>query len=339
MERVYGRGTIESERASQLGFDLVGRIRAIEVDEGDYVSLGQTLASLDVDQLTAEFEAAASGVDAARASLRRLDAEEHAARDALNAAERDERRARELLERGVTATVEHDAAVDRVRAARSALDRVLAQRTEATRGIEVARGGAAARETTVARATLLSPFDGLVVRRLREPGDTVGVGSTVLRLVDPSALMAHAFVDESALLSLEEGQPVEVRFPDDPNSYSGHLERIGWEADRQTHELPVDIALDPLTRRVAIGQRIDVWIEVGRRDDAIRVPLEAIRNDEGERFVWRDEDERVARVSIELGMIGGELVEVLQGIEEGDVLLLPPAPRASLPIGRRWRSP
>jgi multidrug resistance efflux pump len=37
------------------------------------------------------------------------------------------------------------------------------------------------------RATLLAPFDGLITRRLREPGDTVSVGSTVLRIVDTAA--------------------------------------------------------------------------------------------------------------------------------------------------------
>jgi RND family efflux transporter MFP subunit len=340
IEHVHGRGTIEAERGSQLGFDLVGRISEVLVDEGDHVLLGQALARLELAQLTAELEAASSSVDAARSSLRRLDAEERAARDALSAAERDERRARELLVRGVTASAEVDAAQDRTRAAHSALDRVLAQRTEATRGIEVARGGAAARETTVGRATLLSPFDALVVRRLREPGDTVGIGSTVLRLVDPSTLIARAFVDESTLLSLREGQPVEVRFPDDPRTYAGRLEHIGWEADRQTHELPVDVVLDPpLDRRVAIGQRADVWIEVARTEDAVRVPVALIREDRDGTFVWIDRAGLVARAGIELGRIGDDYVEVTGGLDAGDRVLSPSEPRGTLPVGRRWRRP
>ena len=68
--------------------------------------------------------------------------------------------------------------------ARAELDRVLAQRSEATRGIDVATGGAEQRRVAMVRATLLAPFDGLVTRRLREPGDTVTIGSTVLRIVD-----------------------------------------------------------------------------------------------------------------------------------------------------------
>ena len=340
VERVYGRGTIEAERGSQLGFDLVGRISEVLVDEGDHVLLGQAVARLELAQLTAELEAASSSVDAARSSLRRLDAEERAARDALSGAERDERRSRELLARGVAATAELDAAQDRTRAARSALDRVLAQRTEATRGIEVARGGAAARETTVGRATLLSPFDALVVRRLREPGDTVGIGSTVLRLVDPSTLIARALVDESALLTLEEGQPVEVRFPDDEETYHGHLEHIGWEADRQTHELPVDVVIDPpLDRRMAIGQRIDVWIETGRQDDVVRVPVAMLREDAEGTFVWVDRDGRVARAEIGLGHVGDEDAEVTSGLAAGDRVLSPVGSSSALRVGRRWRAP
>lgn len=340
IERVHGRGTIESERESELGFDLVGRLSSVEVDEGDHVTLGQALARLELDQLAAELEAAASGVDAARASLRRLGTEERAARDAVASAEREERRVRELSDHGAAPTAELDAAADHARAARTALDRVLAQRTEATRGIEVARGGAAARETTVGRATLLSPFDGLVVRRLREPGDTVGVGSTVLRLVDPERLVARALVDEAALPSLAEGQPVEVRFPGDPETYLARLDRIGSEADRQTHELPVDVVLErPFSRRVAIGQRVDVWIEVDRRPDAVRVPSEAIRREGLRTYVWLDREGRVAVADVEVGLVGEERVEVVAGLSEGDVVLLPPEPRGVLAVGRRWRAP
>jgi multidrug resistance efflux pump len=55
------------------------------------------------------------------------------------------------------------------------------------------------------RATLLAPFDGLVTRRLREPGDTVTVGSTVLRIVDTQPVYVNAAVDETVLPLLAVG--------------------------------------------------------------------------------------------------------------------------------------
>jgi HlyD family secretion protein len=97
--------------------------------------------------------------------------------------------------------------------ARAELDRVLAQRSEATRGIDVAAGGAEQRRVAMVRATLLAPFDGLVTRRLREPGDTVTVGSTVLRVVDTHRVYVNAAVDETVLALLATDQPAAIFFP------------------------------------------------------------------------------------------------------------------------------
>jgi HlyD family secretion protein len=102
-------------------------------------------------------------------------------------AERETLARRRSSTAGAIASLQRDEANDRLRLARADLDRVLAQRSEATRGIDVAAGGAEQRRVAMVRATLLAPFDGLVTRRLREPGDTVTVGSTVLRIVDTSA--------------------------------------------------------------------------------------------------------------------------------------------------------
>jgi hypothetical protein len=78
---------------------------------------------------------------------------------------------------------------------RAELDRVLAQRGEASRSISVAR-----RRRAPTRATLLAPFDGIITRR-----DTASVGVTVLRLMDAERVYARAWIDESALGALAEG--------------------------------------------------------------------------------------------------------------------------------------
>ena len=123
------------------------------------MSLGQELARLSLDQARADLRTASSGVAAARTSLQRLAAEERRSRAVFEAAEREERRSHELLGKGAIARNELDAAQDALRIARADLDRVLAQRVEATRSIDVAEGGATEREVTVLRATLLAPFD------------------------------------------------------------------------------------------------------------------------------------------------------------------------------------
>lgn len=334
----FGRGTIESQREAAVGFDLVGRLSEVLVDEGSRVTLGQELAKLEPRQAEADLSAARTGVGAARAALRRLAADEARVRALTAVAEREAQRARALFDKGAIPGQQRDDAEDHLRLVRTDLDRVLAQRAEATRSIEVASSGAAQRQVTMLRATLLAPFDGLVTRRLHEPGDTVTVGSTVLRIVDTSRVYVRAALDESVLPKLAAGQPAEVLFPGDPVAARGEVTDISWEADRQTHEMFVDVVVDKLDRRIAIGQRADVRIELERHDRVLRVPIAMLHHDARGPYVFVDRSGRVAVVRPHFGMTGTDHVEVLAGLREGDRLLAGRTGNAVLATGRRWKA-
>ncbi len=337
-QEAFGRGTIESQREAAVGFDLVGRLSDVLVEEGTQVSLGQELARLETNQAEADLRFAKTGVGAARASLQRLAAEEERARVALEAAEREAARTRDLFASGAVSEQQRDEATDHLRLARADLDRVLAQRSEATRGVDVAAGSAEQRRVAVVRATLLAPFDGLVTRRLRRPGDTVSIGSTVLRIVDTRRAYVSAAIDETVLPQLAVNQRSAIFLPGGATPIEGRVTRISWEADRQTHELMVEITPDRLDRRVAIGQRADVRIELARRDHVSRVPIGALHRDEAGAYVYLDRGGRVAVARPRFGLTGVDHVEVLDGLSEGDTILNAPVAGTSLPVDRRWRA-
>ena len=210
---VHGRGTVESRREAQLGFDLVGRISDVLVDEGDRVELGQPLAHLAPDQFEAELRTATSGKAAAQAAIKRLDIDLRRAREALAFAEAEEQRMRSLVDGGAVPARDLDLAVEQTLLASAAVDRVVAQRSEATRALETAGGHETERRIVSLRSVMVAPFDAIVVRRFRDPGDVVTVGATVLRVVAMDRLWVRAWVDETALAQLSEGDPVEVTLP------------------------------------------------------------------------------------------------------------------------------
>jgi len=335
-QEAFGRGTVESQREAAVGFDLVGRLSEVLVDEGTRVTLGQELARLETSQAQADFHFAQTGVAAAQASLKRLAAEEERVRALLSTASREAARTQTLFDSGAIPAQQRDEATDRVRLARADLDRVLAQRSEATRGIDVAAGGAEQRRVAMVRATLLAPFDGLVTRRLREPGDTVSVGSTVLRIVDTSRVYVRAAIGETVLPQLAVDQRSTIVFPSENVPIAGKVTRISWEADRQTHELSVEVTPEVMERRVAIGQRADVRIQLAQHEGALRIPINSIHQDETGAFVYVDRGGRIAIVRPRFGLSGETNVEVLEGLSEGDVVLDAPRPALSLPAGRRW---
>lgn len=335
---VFGRGTIESRREVQLGFDMVGRISDLLVDEGDRVKLGQVVGHLAPEQYVAEARTASSGVSLARSAIARLEADEHRALATLTFATTEESRIRRLVESGTVTARELDLAVQQLELAKADVERVRAAREEASRQIGVASKTAESRGVTVTRAVLVSPFDGIVVRRLKDTGDTVNVGTTVLRIVATDALWSRAWVDESALPQLREGQPVRVRLGGDAQaSLAGTVDRIGREVDRQTHELLVDVLLTAVPPRVAIGQRADAWIEVDRRKNVVRLPVGFVHRQGDQAFCYVDRGGRIRNVPITLGALGNDDVEVTANLQPNDIALDSPEVGGQLPVGRRWR--
>jgi HlyD family secretion protein len=338
VREVFGRGTIESRREAQLGFDLAGRISDVLVDEGDHVKLGQVIAHLEPQQYQADLRTAASGASVARAATFRLDAEQRRADATLAFAEREEKRARNLASAGVIPARDLDLAVQQLALARAETSRAQAARNEAHGNVDVASGGLALRRAVATRTALVSPFEGLVIRRFHDPGDPVVAGTTVLRVVATDHLWVRGWIDETALGQLVEGQSARVRLPADAeHTLGGRVDRIGREADRQTHEILVDVLLDQIPARVAIGQRADVSIELGRKTQTLRVPISFIHRENGAAYCFVDRNGRIARAVVKLGAVGAGFVEIAAGLGEGETLLDALKAGAVLATGRRWK--
>jgi HlyD family secretion protein len=334
---MFGRATIESRREVQLGFDLVGRITDIVVDEGDRVKLGQVVAHLAPEQLNADAHVASTGVPLAKAAQVRLVADERRARATLVFAEQEALRLRSLAASGSVSARDLDLAEQQLALAQADLDRVHATQSEAQRVVAVASSTTASKEATVTRAVLVSPFDGVVIRRFKDPGDTALVGSTVLRIVAVDRLWARAAIDESMLAHVREGMPAHITLLGEAGvPLAGKVDRIGREVDRQTHELLVDVLLAQVPSPLAIGHRADVYIEAERRENVARIPLAFVRRDASSAFAFVDRDGRIARVNVQLGVVGRDFVEVTAGLRPDDVVLDAPTPAAELSVGRRW---
>lgn len=167
VREVYGRATIESRREVQLGFDLVGRVSDVLVDEGDRVKLGQVVAHLAPEQLNADVHATSSGVPLAKAAMARLEADDRRAQATLTFAEQEAARMRRLTASGSVTARDLDLAEQQLSLAKAELDRVRAAQTEALKQIAVASGATESKAATVTRAVLVSPFDGIVIRRFK----------------------------------------------------------------------------------------------------------------------------------------------------------------------------
>jgi HlyD family secretion protein len=341
IEEVMGTGTLEARTKVTVSTKISGRISEVLVDQGDKVTAGRVLVRLDDSDLKHQVEVEEANVAARKATVDRLIADKAYARAALDLATASHSRAQRLSGQRVLSEEDLDRAVEGLRTARAAMDRAEAALLEGEKELVAAEKTLQFHQARLEDAVITAPFDGLIARRDRDPGDVIVPGSSVLSLVSLKEVWVTAWVDETQMGRLESGQEARVIFRSEPeSSYEGQVERVAREVDRETRELLVDVLPRSLPAKWAVGQRAEVYIEVGRSDDVVLLPIEWLIHRAGEPGVFVAESGRARWRTLGLGRRGREAVEVVETLQPGEVVVIRADPGAApLTDGRRIEMP
>lgn len=247
-----------------------------------------------------------------------VDAQVTQAREQALKTTRDLERAQNLFERGLVA-------------------RQVVQ--DAQTAADVAKAQAAAAEFNLSRARIVAPGNGVVLRRLAEPGETVAAGSPVLLVSSAGrGWILRAGVPDRVAVQLRRGDSASVLIDAWPGrTLPGRILQIAAASDSATGTMSVEIGFDPQGLNLASGL-------VGRAQLALRdaststsnstgkagsktnsntlaIPVGAILEGDGTRahvFVLNADGKTVRRVDIETAGLRGEQVLVQSGLAAGD---------------------
>ena len=258
-------------RQVMLSFKVEGRIESLTVDEGDTVTAGQVLASLDKRYFNDELRLAQSRRDAQKATLARS---EHGSRPeeiAQAEAQVTERKAvvenakllfnreKALVDRGSVSRTEFDntkASLDeaeaRLKSAQEALR--LAEIGPRQEDIDTARAQLAGEEASLSQAErrladadLIAPGAGTILTRAQERGAIVSPGEPIFTLTLTSPVWVRTYVNERDLGRIQPGMAAQVTTDSAPNKpYQGHVGFISPTAEFtpktvETRELRTDL--------------------------------------------------------------------------------------------------
>ena len=239
-----------------------------------------------------------------------------------------------LHERRSATTQELDEAEARLSSAVARAESASARVAQANAQLVAARAAADAATTTESFGLVKAPFDGLVTERLTDPGNLASPGMPLLRLDSTGAPHVDVRVDEARVRYVREGDRVEVRFEEGAGA-SRAVEGIVTEiaravtADERAFMVEVSLPSDH-TPRTGTFARVRFR---GASREALVVPATTIRRQGQLSTVFVVED-GVARLRLlQTGYEGAEGVEVLAGLNRGEVIVNAPPPE--LTDGRR----
>jgi RND family efflux transporter MFP subunit len=195
--------------------------------------------------------------------------------------------------------------------------------------VELQKLALAELEKAVADSRIISPIDGTIRSLTIRDGDVVEAFKPVMVIADVQNLEVNADLGGDNLAKLQEGMPVtlspvvlegeilegvirQLPYPYGSGSKGSPDQTVRISTKGTLHEKGYDL-----------GDLVEVLAILEKRENILWLPPQAIRTFEGRRFVVVKDDQGQRRVDVRLGLQSEDRVEILEGLEEGQIVLAP----------------
>ena len=273
----------------------VARIAELPHGEGERVAVGDLVVRFEIPNLTADLTAKEADVTQASARV-----------DAMKA---QETRVAGLVDRGINAKKDQEAAHLDVAQAEAALRQ--------------ANGAVEAAKVLQERTTVKARFAGIVAKRWHAVGDLVDASAPVVRVVDPTRLEVVAAIPIADLARVSPGHAARVESPSGAPAEAGTVVSTPATVDSSSATADVRIRFTAATH-LATGTPVSVTVIAERLLKALVIPSVAVVRDGGEVFVMvaGQDDDKAHKTPVTLGPEAGGRVQVRSGVKAGDLVIV-----------------
>lgn len=357
VQSVVATATVQTRHRANVGVQLAGTVREVGVVEGERFRQGQVLLRLDDREARAAMQAAELAVRQAELKWQQWrDVQAPVAREADRQAQANLVQARaqferqqDLFQQGFVGQAALDEALRAWRVAQAQAGSAAAQgQAHVEGGIEQAlsrsalvqaQANLAAAQARLSYTEVRASFDGQVISRAVEPGDTVQPGKTLLALAPDGVTELVAQIDERNLALLKLGQTAQASADAYPGQkFPAVISSIAPGVDPQRGAVQVKLQVQAPPAYLRQDMTISVEVEVARQVAALALPTDAVHDLDAPRpWVWGlDAQGRVQRAELRLGLRAGTRVQVLEGLAPGARVVAVQAPE--LTAGTRVRA-
>ncbi len=290
-------GTLDPIWQADVAAKVDGRLEVLYVQEGERVASGQKLALLEQTDVSAN-------VLNAQGSY--LDAQTN-----LEKAQRDYERYEQLYKGGAISESIKDNYRFAVQNAESKLS--------------AAKGNLDAAQSKMNGTLVTTPHAGIIQKRYYQEGYYAKLGTALFNIADISTLRAKINVPEGYVDSLAIGSTVDftiTSLPAAENKVVGRIQRIAPVADQPSRTFEAEVLVDNGNGRLHGGIYADALLTTQPKANALVIPLSAMvmRDDQQTVFVIGEDGTAIRRV-LRTGYIGDDIVEILGGISENDLIV------------------
>ncbi|UCG96556.1 MAG: efflux RND transporter periplasmic adaptor subunit [Burkholderiales bacterium] len=289
-------GTVQAFNQATVRSKLSAEVRRLPVREGDRVAAGQVIAEFDTAQLRNQLAERQATLESARATLAQT--------------ERTRASNAQLVKQSFISQNAFDTADDAFRAQAAA--------------VQAAEAQVAQTQLLLSDAVVRAPIAGQVAKRFVQPGEKVPFDAPLLHIVDLSRLEVQAQAPVADVARIAEGAEVEVEIEGlAGRPYPGRIDRINPTTEAGSRMIAVYILLPNDDGRLRGGMFARVRLQIGGEAAVPSLPVTAVQDDRGQRYVWIIADGKLARRNVGTGVRDERLqrIEITSGLTEAEQVI------------------
>jgi RND family efflux transporter MFP subunit len=311
---------------------VTGFMVKINVDIGDRVRKGETLAVLEVPELNAQLKGTVFEVERAKDDLLRSQHEIKRAEAIHSALHADYERLLETskAQPGLIAQQELDDAESKDLSSESEVDAAKAAAAGAQQHAEVAHTDKDRVQALQNYTNVMAPLDGVIVWRYADTGALIQSGTNsneqdipIVRLSQSGLLRLRMPIPENDVQFVHIGDPMQVRVDAIGRSFTGKIVRFTRDVNFETRTMETEIDVENQDLSISPGKNANTEKQLGHAEKVVTIPVEALVLKGNQETVYLLDGGNHIRVrNVEVGLRGSRLAEIKSGLEPGDRVIL-----------------
>ncbi len=309
-----------------------GYMRKINVDIGDIVHQGETLAILEVPELQAQLQQTVFELKQSQEEITRAQHEVKSA-EALSYAlhaQSDRLRQAAATRPGLIAQQELDDAQAKDLNSQAQVDAAKAALAAAQQHAEAARADNQRVQALESYTTVTAPIAGVVVWRYADTGALIQGGTTsndstlpIVRISQSTLLRLRVPVPEDDVRFVHEGDVLQVRVDAINRSFTGKVVRFTRNVNFETRSMETEVDVENKNLSIAPGMYANTALQLAHDHNVVTIPIEAlVLNAQQQPTIYTlDSSNHVHIRGVQVGLEGSKLAEITSGLEAGDRVL------------------
>ena len=307
--RLYGK--VSPENSADLGFELGGKIAALNHKVGDYINAGDVLVRSNDADLRAQYVQAVALRDAAGNYLEQY----------KELVDKDNYKWKSLKETSSANANDKKSQKEQVKADKALVEYQNNQLKAAQAGISIAAA-------KLDKAIIRAPFNGIITKQDSEVGEVFAAGEPVLTLINNKTLKIEVWASELEVKNLAVGNEAQVILDNDQSqTYGAKIDTIDPSVTLLNNISAYKVTLYFADKNIQITPGTDIQVRIvnQKKDNVIVIPPKAILSDNGNSFVYILQNNKKEKKDVQIGVYSVEnsQVEIISGISTGDKIILP----------------